>query len=97
MWPAYVFFIGVTLIDALQNCPSWFLFLFLKEGLLVTLIDCVVVAIIPRCYKDVCVNNFFPCTARLRNSLPIKCFPLTYNLNGFKSRINKHLLTVSFL
>ena len=49
---------------------------------------------IPRCYKDVYVNSFFPCTARLWNSLPIECFPLTYNLNGFKSRINRHLLTV---
>ena len=25
---------------------------------------------ISRCYKDVYVNNFFPCTARLWNSLP---------------------------
>ena len=41
---------------------------------------------IPRC--------FFPHTARLWNSLPIECFPLTYDLNGFKSRINRHLLTV---
>ena len=49
---------------------------------------------IPRCYKDVYVNSFFPRTARLWNSLPIEYFPLTYDLNGFKSRINKHLLTV---
>ena len=50
--------------------------------------------IIPRCYKDVYVNSFFPCTARLCNSLPIECFPLTYDLSGFKSRINRYLLTV---
>ena len=49
---------------------------------------------IPRCYKDVYVNSFFPRTAKLWNSLPIECFPLTYDLNGFKSRINRHLLTV---
>ena len=30
---------------------------------------------IPRCYKDVYVNSFFLCTARLWISLPIKCFP----------------------
>ena len=30
---------------------------------------------IPRCYKDVYVNSFFPCTARLWHSLPIECFP----------------------
>ena len=49
---------------------------------------------IPRCYKDVYVNIFFPRTAKLRNSLPIQCFPLTNDLHGFKSRINRHLLTV---
>ena len=49
---------------------------------------------IPRCYKDVYVKSFLPRTARLWNSLPIECFPLTYDLNGFKSRINRHLLTV---
>ena len=46
------------------------------------------------CYKDVYVNSFFRRTARLWNSLPIDCFPLTCNLNGFRSRINRHLLTV---
>ena len=49
---------------------------------------------ITRCYKDVYVNGFFPCTARLWNSMPIECFPLTYNLNGFKPTFNRHLLTV---
>ena len=49
---------------------------------------------IPRCYKDVYVNSFFPRTAKLWNSLPIECFPLTYDLSGFKSRINRDLLTV---
>ena len=46
------------------------------------------------CYKDVYGNSFFPRTARLWNYLSIECFPLTYDLNGFKSRINRHLLTV---
>ena len=48
----------------------------------------------PRCYKDVYVNSFFSCTTRLWNSLSVECFPLTYDLSGFKSRINRHLLTV---
>ena len=52
---------------------------------------------IPRCYKDVYVNSFFLCTARHWNSLPLECFLLTYNLNDFKSRINRHLLTVASL
>ena len=42
---------------------------------------------IRRCYKDVYVNSF-------RNYLPIECFPLTYDLNGFKSRNNRYFLTV---
>ena len=40
------------------------------------------------CYKDVYVKSVFPRTARVGNSLPIECFPLTYNLNGSKSRTN---------
>ena len=44
--------------------------------------------------KDLYVDSFFPRTARLSNSLPLECFPLTSNQNGFKSRINRHLLTV---
>ena len=51
---------------------------------------------ISRCYKDVCANSFFPRTARLWNSVPIECSPLSYDLNGFKSRINRHLLIVDF-
>ena len=53
---------------------------------------------IPRCYKDAYVNSFFPNTARLCNSVPIECFPLTYDVNGFKSKINRHLSSAgSFL
>ena len=51
---------------------------------------------IPRCYKDVYVNSFFPHTTRLWKSLSTECFPLTYDLSGCKSRINRHLLTVIF-
>ena len=42
---------------------------------------------ISRCYKDIYVNSFFPGTARLWNTLPIECFPLTYDLSGFKSTV----------
>ena len=51
---------------------------------------------IPRSCKDVCVNIFFPRTGRLWNSLPIECFPLTYDLNGFKFRISRHLFNYRF-
>ena len=36
----------------------------------------------------------FSWTARIWNSLSIESFPLTYDLNGFKSRTNRYLLTV---
>ena len=49
---------------------------------------------IPRCYKDVYANSFFPRTARPWNPVPIECFPLTYDLSTFKPRINRNLLTV---
>ena len=49
---------------------------------------------IARCYKDVYVNSFFPRTARPWNSLPIECFPLNFDHSGFRSSINRHLLTV---
>ena len=39
---------------------------------------------IPRCGKN--VNSFLPRTARIWNSLPVECFPLTYKPNGFISR-----------
>ena len=51
---------------------------------------------IPRCYKHVYVNSFFLRTARLWNSLPIECYPLTYYLCVFKSRIifnKKHFIS----
>ena len=51
---------------------------------------------IPRCYKDFYVNSFFPRTARLSNSVPIECLPLTGHLNGFNSRIKRNLLAVGF-
>ena len=79
----------------LVNWFNRFFFLILVEGLLVffkRLHDFSVS--IPRCYKDVSVNSFFSRAARFWNSLSIECFPLTYDLNGFKSRINRHLFTV---
>ena len=43
---------------------------------------------------NIYVNSFFPRTAKLWNSLPIECFPLTYDLISFKYRINRYLLTI---
>ena len=44
-----------------------------------------------RCYKDVFVNSFFPRTARLWNSLPLECFPLTYDINGLSLELTESL------
>ena len=46
----------------------------------------------PRFYNNVCVHSLFPCSGRpCFFFLPAKCFPLTYNLNGFKCRVDRHL------
>ena len=85
--------IGITLADVHLNWLNWFHFLILEGSLLVILVyrlhDFSVT--ITRCHKDVYVNGFFPCRARPLNSLTIEYFPLTYDLNHFKSRINRHL------
>ena len=56
---------------------------------------------IPGCYKVVYVNSYFLSqldSGILWNSMKcslwnsIECFPLTYDINGLKSRIRKHLL-----
>ena len=84
------------MVNVYVNWLNWFYFLSLKGGLVVIFID--FSAAIPRCYKDVYVNSFFSCKARFWNSLLIECFPLTYDLNYCKFRINRHLITVcSFL
>ena len=56
---------------------------------------------IPRCYKEVYFNRFFPRTMKLKSvpveclkSVPVECFLLTYDLTDFKSRINRQILTV---
>ena len=47
-----------------------------------------------RCFKDFYVNSFFPYTAKIWNLLSIAYFPLTYNLNNFKSGISRQLLLI---
>ena len=46
---------------------------------------------IPGYYKDVYVNRFSSDTPRHWNSLPGECFSLTYDLAGFKSRVNRKI------
>ena len=53
------------------------------------------VVIVPHYSKEIYANSFFPWTAKLWNSLPGDCFPLTYNLNRFKANVNRHLKSLS--
>ena len=66
--------------DVRLNWLNQFHFLIFNGSLLVNVIDCMT----------------FPYTAKLQNSLPIECFTLSYDLNDFKSRINKHLLSLGY-
>ena len=45
----------------------------------------------PLITKDYRRASFFPRTSGLWNSLPSECFPNTYDLQSFKSSVNKHL------
>ena len=85
--------VGITLINILQNWLNWFQFLFLEGGLLVILIDWTIFLLQFLDVTRMSMSTVY-FRARLWNSLLIECFPLTYNLSGFKSRINRHLLTV---
>ena len=89
-------FYSIALVNVVQNWLNWFHFLFLARGRSNRYSDRLhnFSVTIPRFYKDAYVNSFFLCTARPWNSLPLECFLLTYDLNGFKSRNNRHLLTV---
>ena len=42
MIPAYIFSIGITLVDVHLNWLNWFLILILEGGLLIILIDCMI-------------------------------------------------------
>ena len=90
-----VFSIGITLVDIHLNWLNLFYFFILEGGLLVILIDCI---IFMSPFLDVTRMSMstvsFPRTARLWNSLLIECFPLTYDLSGLKSRINRNLFPV---
>ena len=86
-----IFFIIISLVDVHLNWLKWFHFFILEESLLVILSLFLDVTGICRC---ICANSFFPHAARPWNSLPIECFLLAHDPNGFKSRINRHLQPV---
>ena len=72
------------MVDVHQNWLNWFHFLSVEEGLRVIQIDCMIF-----------LSPFVDVTGISVSSVYMsECFPLTYDLNGRKSRINRHLLTV---
>ena len=46
---------------------------------------------IPNFHKSCYSSSFFPCTARLWNTLPSNCFPSDYDLPSFNSNVNQYL------
>ena len=83
------------MVDVHLHWLNWFHFLVLEGGLLVILINCMVF-LSP--FLDVTRMSMSTVSFLTQlNSLPIECFPLTYDQNGFKSRINRLTeLTVGF-
>ena len=47
------------------------------------------------CWGTEVDNNFFPCIARLENSVHTYGFPLSYNVHLFKGNISLHLASLS--
>ena len=83
---------GILLVDVYLNWLNWFHFLILEGGLLIILI---VYMIFVSPFLDIARMSMSTVSflAQL-DSPPVEGFHLTYGLNGFKSRINRHLLTV---
>ena len=71
-------------------------FLILMGGLLVILISCMVFLSLFQNAIRMSMSTFFLRAAKLWNSLLAEWFLLTYDLNIFKSRVNRHLLFLGF-
>ena len=85
------FSIVISLIDVHLNRINWFYLLILAAPPLVVLIGCMIF-LSP--FLDVIRMSMstvsFSRTPRFWYSLHAECFPLTYDLNSFKSRVNRH-------
>ena len=86
------------MVDVDLNWINWFHPLSLEGGLLIILIDYMISLSLFLDVKMVSLSTVSFLAQLDSGFLPIEWFPLTYDLNGFKSRINGHLSTVgSFL
>ena len=80
----------ITVVDVHLSWLNLFHFHILEGSLLVILIDCMIFLspFVDATRMSMLTVSFL---AQLHNSLLIECFCLTYDLNGIKSRINRHL------
>ena len=72
---------SLTLVEIHLNQLNWFSLLILVGGQLVILTGCMIFLSPFLDAIRMSINSFFPSTARLWNSPPTECFPLTYDLN----------------
>ena len=68
--------------------------LIIAKGPLVILIGCM--TFLSLLLDVVYVSIFFLCSTRLCNLLPAEYFPLTHDLNGFTSRVDRHFFMFEF-
>ena len=93
MQPAKVLSVGIILVDAHQNWLIQFQLLIFEGGCLVVLIDCMIF-LSP--FLDVlqgCLCQQFHSLHSYTSEFSAYTM-LSYDLSGFKSRINRHLLTL---
>ena len=84
------------MVDVHLNWLKYFHFLFLEVGLLVILIDCMILLVPFLDVGRMWMSTVFFLAQLDSSSLPIECFPSTFDLNGFKPGIN-NLLTIGSL
>ena len=88
----------ITSVDIHLSWLNWLHFCIVEWGLLVILIDCMIFLL-----PFLNVTRMSLSTVSFLEHLgpvilsAIECFPLTYDLNCFNSRINRHLLFVGSL
>ena len=87
--------VSITLVDVHLNGLDWLHFVILEGSQIVILIDCMIF-LSPFLHVTKMSMSTVSSLAQLISGIPclIECFPLTYHLNGFRSRINRHLFTM---
>ena len=76
MWPAYVFYVGITLVDIHVSWLTWLNVLIINGGLLVILMDCIIfLSPFLDCIK-ISIWTIVFLTQLDLNCLTIECFPL---------------------